>query len=34
MQKYEEQGEDKEGVVHLSNSELRLLRISVFAGKL
>ena len=33
MQKYEKQ-EDKEEEVHLSNLELRLRRISVFAGKL
>ena len=33
--KYEEQEEkDKKEGVHLSNSELRLRRISVFAGKL
>ena len=34
MQKYEEQEEAKEEEVHLSNSDLRLRRISVFADKL
>ena len=34
MQKYEKQEEDKKKEVHLSNSELFLRPISLFAGKL